>query len=294
MRSYLYVPGDRPDRMTGALERGADALILDLEDAVAPDNKVTAREHVSRFLADVANRYDAAAAAASGPKFWVRINAGDMGLDDVAMVVPEGGAVLAGFVVPKVDSIDDLDELSRELEILEAANDRDDLPIPLCALLETADAIFDARDIALHPRVVRLAIGEADLSAELGVELTPGDERELLTARSMVVMASAAARIDPPTGPVSTDFRDLDAYRASSVALLRLGFAGRSAIHPAQVPIINEVFTPSAADVERARVQLAAFAAAGGGACVGPDGQMVDEATVRRARRLLGRAVSSS
>ena len=292
MRSYLYVPGDRPDRMTGALERGADALILDLEDAVAPDNKVTAREHVSRFLADVANRHDAA--AASGPKFWVRINAGDMGLDDVAMVVPEGGAVLAGFVVPKVDSIDDLDELSRELEILEAANDRDDLPIPLCALLETADAIFDARDIALHPRVVRLAIGEADLSAELGVELTPGDERELLTARSMVVMASAAARIDPPTGPVSTDFRDLDAYRASSVALLRLGFAGRSAIHPAQVPIINEVFTPSAADVERARVQLAAFAAAGGGACVGPDGQMVDEATVRRARRLLGRAVSSS
>lgn len=292
MRSFLYVPGDRLDRMTGALDRGADALILDLEDAVARTNKVTAREHVSRFLADVSNR--PAAAGTGGPKFWVRINVGDMGLDDVAMVVPEGGAVLGGFVVPKVESIDDLDELSRELEILEAANDREDHPIPLCALLETADAIFDARDIALHPRVVRLAIGEADLSAELGVELTPGDERELLTARSMVVMASAAARIDAPTGPVSTDFRDLDAYRASSAALLRLGFGGRSAIHPAQVPIINEVFTPSPTDVERARAQLAAFAAAGGGACVGPDGRMVDEATVRSARRLLGRAAPLS
>ncbi len=280
MRSYLYVPGDQPDRMAGALQRGADALILDLEDAVAPANKILARERVAHFLSG----------ELTGPKFWVRINRGEAGLDDVAMVVPEAGLTLAGFVVPKVESIDDLDELSRELEILEAANDRENHPIPLCALIETADGVFDARDVALHPRVVRLAIGEADLSADLGVELTPGDERELLTARSMVVMASAAARIDAPTGPAAIDFRDLEAFRASSEALRRMGFGGRPAVHPAQVPIINEVFTPSAQDVQRARDQLAAFAAAGGGACVGSDGRMVDEATARSARRLLARA----
>ena len=116
------------------------------------------------------------------------------------------------------------------------------------------------------------------------------DEREMLMARSMLVLASAAAHIDAPTGPVSTDYRDLDALRASSVALRRMGFGGRSAIHPAQIPIINEVFTPTAAEIERATAQLAVFAEAGGGACLGPDGRMVDEAVVRSARRLLARA----
>ena len=282
MRSWLFVPGDQPTLLEGASTRGADALILDLEDAVAASNKVMAREAVAHFLSQVD-------AKAKGPQLWVRINPGEMGLDDIAMLVPEGGPVVAGIIVPKVETLDELDEITRELEIVEAANDREDSPVPICALIESAEALFDVRDLALHPRVVRLAMGEADLSADLGVELTPGDERELLTARAMVVMASAAARIGAPIAPVSTDFRDLDAFRASTVALRRLGFGGRAAIHPAQVPIVNEVFTPTVGELERARAQLAAFAAAGGGACVGPDGTMIDEAVVRSARRVLAR-----
>ena len=285
MRSHLYVPGDQPARMTGALTRGADALILDLEDSVAPGAKIAAREAVAHFLGQQA--------AGVGPALWVRINTGGLGLDDIAMIVPEAGAALAGICVPKVDSIRALVTIGRELEIMEAANDREDDPVPICALLETATAILDARDIALHDRIVRLAMGEADLGAELGIDPTPGDGREFLFARSMVVLASAAADIDAPTGPVATDFRDLDALRASTEALRRMGFGGRQAIHPAQIPIINEVFTPTAEEVDRAERVIARYDEAidnDDGVCVDENGRMVDEAVVRSARNVLVRA----
>ena len=177
MRSYLYVPGDQPVRMASARTRGADALILDLEDSVAPGAKIAAREAVAQFLGQQQ--------PGVGPQLWVRINTGDLGLDDIAMIVPEAGGVLTGVCVPKVDSLRSLATISRELEIMEAANDREDDPVAVCAILETATGILDARDIAFHDRIVRLAMGEADLAAELGVELNPGDERELLFARSM-------------------------------------------------------------------------------------------------------------
>ncbi|MFC6929162.1 aldolase/citrate lyase family protein [Actinomadura yumaensis] len=132
-------------------------------------------------------------------------------------------------------------------------------------------------------------MGEADLRADLGVEPGP-DGRELLFARSQVVMASAAARIEAPIAPVSTDFRDLDSLRASTLALKRLGFQGRACIHPDQLPVVNAVFTPSAQEVARARdlvERYDAAIAAGTGVCLDERGRLVDEAVVRSARRLL-------
>lgn len=281
MRSTLYVPGDQKEKMVKALNSGADALILDLEDAVAPSSKVSARVAVCSFLA---------ANSGEAPKLWVRINQGGAGQLDAVAVVSSAGAAVAGLFVPKVDSLDQLDALDAVVRSAESVAGLEPGSIPFCALIETANGVLCASELARHRRVVRIAIGEADLSSELGVELTPGDERELLFARSMMVLAATAAGINPPIGPVSTNFRDLDAYRASTVALKKLGFLGRSAIHPAQVPVINEVFTPTEIDVGKARRLVELFDVAVSedrGVCVDDQGKMIDEAVVRAARRTL-------
>jgi citrate lyase subunit beta / citryl-CoA lyase len=284
MRSTLYVPGDQPDKMVKACKSGADALILDLEDAVAASAKDTARNEVCTFVGSP---------PVEAPRLWVRINQGELGRNDATAVITSGGANLGGLFVPKVCSSADLDALEVVVSAAEATAGLVEGSIPFCALIETASGILLAAQLAQHRRVSRIAIGEADLSSELGVELTPGDERELLFARSMLVFAASAANIDPPLGPVSTNFRDLEAYRDSTVALKKLGFVGRSAIHPAQVPVINEVFTPTEAEVAKALrlVELFDFAVAEGrGVCVDDQGKMVDEAVVRAARRTLLRA----
>lgn len=281
MRSYLYVPGDQPDKMAKALRSGADGLILDLEDAVAPTAKIRARTMIIDFVAST---------TAPNPELWVRINQGALGLDDVTAIVGAVGGSLAGLYVPKVtDSamVRAVDEVLRPLELFAQLEPG---LIRVSALLETAGGILDARRIARSPRVMRLAIGEADLAAELGVELTPGDERELLLARSMLVLASAEAGIEAPVGPVSTDFRDLDALRLSTVALRRMGFRGRAAIHPAQIPVINDVFTPTDDDVTRSRRIVELYdtsIAEGSGVCLNDDGKMIDEAVARSARRIV-------
>jgi citrate lyase subunit beta/citryl-CoA lyase len=156
-------------------------------------------------------------------------------------------------------------------------------------LLESAASVLNAVAIARAPRVQRLQIGEADLRADMGV--TPGDdERELLYVRSHVVLASTAAGIAPPIAPVSTNFRDLDAFRASTEALARLGFVGRACIHPAQVAIANEVFTPSEEQVNSSRALVEKWERDGAGVAVDDRGQFVDEAVIRQARLVLARA----
>ncbi len=285
MRSFLYVPSDQTDKLTKALVSEADAIICDLEDAVSMHRKIEARATLGEAL----SRHNFASAPRT-PAIWVRINQGDLGIDDIAAVVRSGGAHLAGIYVPKVESLDRLNEIDRALSIAEMTAGLVDRSIAVCALLETPSAILDARILATGIRVVRLAIGEADLSASIGTELTPGDEREHLFARQLVVLASAAGGIEAPVGPVSTDFRDLAALRSSTEALRRLGFRGRAAIHPAQVAVINEVFTRSPEAVSQARRLVDMFDAAtarGNGVCVDENGRMVDEAVVLSARRLL-------
>ena len=281
MRSTLYVPGDQPEKLMKAVRRSADGVIFDLEDAVAPGNKHTARELVTEFIRSQ---------PATGPALLVRINWGDLGIEDLRTLIPGCGSKISAVYVPKVSTVDELVRVDAELNALEQGSGLERGSIIVVALLETARGILDARHIAEAPRVRRLAIGEADLSADLGIELTAGDEREMLTARAAVVLASAAAGIEPPVGPVSTDFRDLDALRHSTERLRRMGFRGRSCIHPAQVDIVNEVFTPTGEEVERAErlVQLYDRAVAAGQGVIADDGgKMIDEAVVRTARRVV-------
>ncbi|MEV0562990.1 CoA ester lyase [Dactylosporangium sp. NPDC050588] len=277
MRSYLYVPGDAPAKLDKALDRGADALIVDLEDAVPLAGKARARAIVAAWLSDL---------PAAGPAVWVRVNPGPAGFDDVRAVV---GPRLAGVCLAKAGSAAEVAALGTVLATTEEERGLPVGAVPVVPLLETATAVLDAARIARAPRVARLQIGEADLRAELGVTLGP-DERELLFVRSQVVLASAAAGIAAPVASVSTDYRDLPALRASTVAFRRLGFVGRACIHPAQIPVVNEIFTPSAVEIAVAADLVQRFDAAvssGAGVLVGADGRMVDAAVVRAARRVL-------
>jgi citrate lyase subunit beta / citryl-CoA lyase len=274
-RSYLYVPGDRPDRLVGALARGADALIADLEDAVAPARKQEAREQVRAWLD---------ADGPGGPQRWVRINADSLKADLDAVVT----AALTGVVVPKgePDRLAAVDTLLRELEAergLAAGS------VAVLPLVESAAGLQRVAEVAAAPRVLRLGLGEADLAADLGLVLDA--ERTILTSlRLQVVVASAAAGIGRPVGPTSTSFRDLDAFRRSAEALRQLGFRGRTAIHPGQIAVIHEVFTPSEDEVAAARDMVARFEAADGGGFVDADGKFVDLAVVRHAHEVLALA----
>ncbi len=267
-RSYLYIPGDKPDFLAKAFERGADAVIVDLEDAVAPSSKEKAREAVGRWLASLPPWLMA--------EVWVRVNAGAMMAGDIAAII--GARSLHGVYLPKatLDSAQTLDEL---------------LPggIAICALVESAQGVLDAPGIAQVAQVEHLALGEEDLAADLGLT----DRSPLEHIRTQIVVASAAAGIAPPTASVSTDFRDLDALRASTIKLRDTGFGARSAIHPAQVEVINEVFTPTDDEISVARALVARFdeaLAEGAGVITDERGRMVDEAIVRAARRVVQRA----
>jgi citrate lyase subunit beta/citryl-CoA lyase len=260
-RSYLYVPGDQPRLLSGAARRGADALIADLEDAVAGQNKEAARSAVGSYL-------DTGTAC-------VRINA-DTPAEDLAVIAGRPG--LAGLVVPKAEPA-----LLSEVDALLGARD-----VPVLALLETARGLRDLNAVAGSPRVVRLGLGEADLAGEL--HLRPGPDREeLWPIRSAVVVASAAAGLLPPVGPVHTAVRDLADLARTTETLLRQGFRARTAITPTQLATINAVFTPSADEVEQARATVALLSG-DTGVAVDADGRMVDVAVVRVAREVLARA----
>ena len=272
-RSHLYVPADAPDKLTKALTRGADRVIADLEDAVAPDRKEAARRSLQQWLAQLTT------------PVWVRVNAGDVleaDLDVLADGVRRG--CLEGICLPKAEDPADLHRIAGWLDGLEREHLRP--PVALAPIVESAAGLAAAVSLARAPRVTRLQLGEADLSAELGIEAS-ADELELAHLRGAVVLASAQAGIGPPVGPASTDFTDLDRLRATTLRLRRFGFAGRTCVHPRQVAIVNEVFTPSAEQVDRARRMLAGFTAAGSGAFADEHGRMVDAAVVRAARRIL-------
>ena len=185
-----------------------------------------------------------------------------------------------------------IDEVAR---LMDAAVSREGLPvgsIKLGALIETAKGVLAVDRIAAHRRLAAMAVGEADLGAELGIQPS-ADNREWLSIRSRLVVACAAAGIDPPVGPVSVDFRDLDALRTSTEGLLRMGFRSRPAIHPAQIPVINDIFTPKPEELAAAQSLVDDYDQAiheGHGVILDSEGRMVDEATVRQARVILQRA----
>ncbi len=273
-RSFLYVPGDRPDRLAGAAGRGADAVIADLEDAVAVDHKQLARDAVAEWLS----------APEPAVQLWARVDAGSIA-EDVAAVV---GPALTGIVVPKAEP--------DRLREADAALTRQELRLgcaagtfAVFALVETARGVLDATGVARSARVRHVGMGEADLAGEL--RLRPGPDREeLRSLRLQVVLGCAAAGIGAPTGPTSTDVRDVDGLRRSTEELFRLGFRSRTAIHPDQLAVINDAFTPTTAEVSEARAVLDRFESSEDGVFVDERGRLVDVAVVRSAREVLERA----
>lgn len=271
-RSYLYVPGNAADKLAKALGRGADALLLDLEDAVPVTEKERAREDAASFLE---------AQPDGGPiELWVRVNPGALGLDDVRRLA--GIPALSGLALAKADAA----TVAQVAELLEQLGDRTTQLMPM---IETPAAVLDARAIAGAPRVQRLQVGEVDLTGEAGI--TPGpDEVELVGIRTTVVLASAAAGIAAPLGPVSRITADLEALAESTRRLARLGYVGRACIHPGQISVVHEVFTPDPDEVDEAREMLRLLAEAegrGSGVALDVQGRLIDPAVVLGARRVL-------
>lgn len=275
-RSYLYVPGNAHDKLAMALLRGADALIVDLEDAVPVREKDNARAAVVAWLAEQP--------ADGSVELWVRVNAGPLREVDVRALA--GIAALKGIIVAKVE---DAAEVESVAALLEGAGDTTTVLMPL---IETASAVLDARDIARGPRVHQLQIGEVDLTGETGI--IPGDdEAELAGLRTLIVLASTAAGINPPIGPVSRITSDLAALEVSTQRVRRQGFMGRACIHPAQIAVVHAVFTPSESEIAEAEMVIELIAAAeaqGSGVVLDADGRMVDPAVLHAAHRTLAQA----
>jgi citrate lyase subunit beta/citryl-CoA lyase len=256
--SLLFVPGHRPDRFAKAADAGAGAIILDLEDAVAPADKDTAREHVAAWLAD-------------GGGGIVRINAPGTPwyADDLKAVA--GHPVM----LPKAEAPEQV------AEVAGTANG-------VLPLIETAAGILNAAQILATVGVVRAAFGSIDLSAGLGVH--PDDTTALLFARAQMVLASAAAGVAGPVDGVTTDVTDEERLVADARHGAALGFTGKMCIHPRQLAAVHDVFRPSDEELAWARRVVEAFSGAGAGTL---DGKMIDKPVVDRARRLLARAAEA-
>lgn len=257
-RSLLFVPGDRPERFDKAAAAGAHAVILDLEDAVAPAAKAQAREAVAGWLA-------------AGGQAMVRINAADTAwhADDVRMLA---ALPAAGVMLPKAD----LASLGSTTAALAGRQ--------TIALLETVAGYMQLRELAAMPGLHRIAFGSVDFSTESGI----ADEGEALTAvRTQIVLASCHAGLAPPIDGVGVEFKDEQRMQADALRSRQLGFGGKLCIHPRQVAAVNSSFQPSAAELDWARRVLAAFEASQG-AATAVDGKMIDKPVVDRARRIVG------
>lgn len=275
-RSYLYVPGDQPRMLMGAHRRGADAVIVDLEDAVRHPAKAEARAAARGLLLQQDDVVDGL------PQWWVRVNASTLD-DDIAAVVTPG---LCGVVVPKATAglVHDADA---SLTAAERATGRAPGACGIIAVVESAAGLYDLRELAGHPRVSRLGIGEADLAGELGLQ--PGADRaELWPLRLQLVVASVAAGIQPPIGPVEVDLA-APTLAETTRTLLRQGFRARTTIHPDQVGVVNAVFTPTADELAQARAVVDLLQRSGEAVAVTEDRGFVDPAVARSAREVLSR-----
>jgi citrate lyase subunit beta/citryl-CoA lyase len=284
----LFTPGNRPRMVAKVATFGADAVILDLEDAVPLAEKEATRPVVRAALPTLAG----------GPPRYVRVNALETGLTggDLEAIVC---ADLDGVKLPKVETADDLLEVDRLLSDLEAERGLEVGQIDLIPSIETARGVLNARSIAeAGSRARLLSFGAGDFCRDVGVRFTGNlwepDGLELLFARSQIVLASRAAGLEPPLDTVWLDVRDNAGLEQDARAAYRLGFQGKMAIHPGQVPIINEVFSPTAEEIDYARRVVAAFeqAEAAGSASIAVDGRLVDYPIVIKARWVLERARS--
>jgi citrate lyase subunit beta/citryl-CoA lyase len=261
-RSLLFVPASRPDRFERARGSGADLVIVDLEDAVPPEEKAAALENVQRWV-----EHDAAATV-------VRVNGVGTAWHPAELRALAASGV--ALMLPKAES-------AQEVAAFVAAAPGS----PIIALVESPRGVLDADGIAGVPGVTRLALGNVDLAAALGVD--PASRTALWRARSELVLASAAHGMAGPVDGVTTVLDDAERLSEDTRHAVELGFTAKLCIHPRQVPIVNAGWQPTAADAEWARRVLAA---AGQGA-VAVDGEMVDGPVVLRARTILSRVDAS-
>lgn len=288
-RSLLFAPGDSDRKIEKALASAADALILDLEDAVTPENRPAARTLVRQTLDQQG--------AANPNRLWVRINpvATEDCLPDLAAVVGTG---LAGVMVPKPDSAADIAQVSFYLDALEAKAGLPNGSIKILSVMtETAKAFLNADSYGkvANPRLAGVLWGAEDLSAALGAAANTDSSGELSftyrVARSFCLAAAAAAECQP-IDTVYTDFKNPEGLAENCRAARREGFLGKIAIHPNQVDIINTAFTPSAEELDQARAVIQAFADNPGKGTVGLNGKMLDRPHLVQAQRVLSMAAT--
>ncbi len=280
-RAMLYVPGDDEHKIRKAAGLQVDSLCLDLEDGVALNRKDAAREVIRRALGEV---------AFGASERLVRINPlhGERGRLDLESLLP---ARPDGIVLPKVQSPDELVWLDGRLAQAELEEGWPTGSLALIGIIESARAFLELKAIcAAAPRLQALIFGAEDYAHDVGAIRT-GEGQELLTARSLLVMHAAAFGLQA-IDMVTVDFRDLDRVRREARAGAELGYSGKQIIHPAQVEPVQQAFTPSREEIERARALLAAFEQhqRRGAGAFAVDGQMVDMPVIRQARNLLARA----
>lgn len=275
-RSLLYCPGDDRGMMENAVETNADTVIFDLEDAVAPTAKTEARETVRSLLEDL--RID-------NPERCVRINPyDDGGRADVEAVVGDVSTPPDSIALPKADDATTVAALAEHLADLDAPD------VDIVPLIETAAGVIAADEIASAPGTDAVAYGDQDFTADIGATVT-ADKTESLYARQRIVVAAAAAGVDA-IDTVFTDIGDRDGLREQAEFVVSLGFDGKLAIHPDQVSVINDAFTPTDDQLEWAEKVLAGQerATASDKGVFTVDGQMIDPPLVERARTFVERA----
>ncbi|MGB5091827.1 MAG: CoA ester lyase [Parvibaculum sp.] len=287
MRSLLFVPADSDKKLAKGAESGADALILDMEDSVALSRKDEARKGARCYL----HRADR-----KGPKLIIRINALDSGLweEDLLAVIPARPDMI---MIPKTISGACVARIATRIDAIEAEFDIERGSTRLCCVAtETAASLFNLGSYAgSSPRLAALSWGAEDLAAALGARHNK-DEAGNYTepyklARTLTLLGAVAAGVDP-LDTIYGDYRDEAGLEKQARDAARDGFTGKMAIHPAQVAIINRVFTPSEEELTHARAVVAAFAEAGDVGVVGLNGTMLDRPHLRQAERLIARAAS--
>jgi len=279
IRTALFVPANRPDRVEKALASAADAVIIDLEDSVPPSEKPSSRATIARNASGCERR-----------NIWVRVNALDTEWfeDDIrAAIVPS----VSSIVLPKPGTPDDVEQVAALIDDCEKGIDRTGCSVGLVAFIESAMALENVYRIACSAtgRLTALAFGAADYTLDMGIDMTC-DGDELMYARSRIAVASRAAGIARPIDtPYMVDIHDLDGLRVDSMRAKGCGCGGKLCIHPKQVEVVNEVFSPSRAEIERAAKAVSAFEEAQslGRGAVAVDGLMVDYPVYYRLKDIL-------
>jgi len=284
MRTALFVPGSRPDRVDKAAKSGADAIIIDLEDAVALSEKAIARPKVREKILEHVNK-----------KIIVRVNGLDSGFiqEDLEAVIMGG---LGCIIVPKVEGKEHVREIHRLLSGVEKEKGLEQGAIAIIPLIESARAIENIFEIVsertLPARLFTVAFGAADYTLDMGIEITR-EGTELFYPRSRIPIACKAANIDPPLDtPFMIDLKDREALKADARRAKQLGFQGKLCIHPNQIEPCHEIFSPTREEIHYAERVIQAFdeAEAKGIAAIHLDDKFVDYPVVEKARRVLNLA----